>query len=100
MSVVVYRNAINVSAEKKLRDKLAAAMREKMTQVTANTRDKSLQAERKRKAAMFVNMLKSKHKGTISSTPIGMAAILITCTCVQYCRVWRKGLGLLPVNYR
>lgn len=46
--------------EQKLRDKLAAAMREKMTQVTSNTREKSLQAERKRRAAMFVNMLKNK----------------------------------------
>lgn len=51
------------SAEQKLRDKLAAAAREKMTQVTQNTKDKSLQAERKRKAAMFVSMLKGKQKG-------------------------------------
>lgn len=53
-----------VSAEQKLRDKLAAAAREKMTQVTQNTKDKSLQAERKRKAAMFVTMLKSKQKSS------------------------------------
>lgn len=60
-------------AEQKLRDKLAAAMREKMTQVTSNTREKSLQAERKRKAAMFVNMLKSKKPSTGDhDTPIGI----------------------------
>lgn len=56
-------NMLCFLAEQKLRDKLAAAAREKMTQVTQNTKDKSLQAERKRKAAMFVNMLKKKSTG-------------------------------------
>ncbi|XP_067933519.1 splicing factor, suppressor of white-apricot homolog isoform X2 [Watersipora subatra] len=55
-------------AEQKLRDKLAAAAREKMTQVTQNTKEKSLQAERKKKAAMFVNMLRSKQK-SVSELP-------------------------------
>ena len=58
-----------ILAEQKLRDKLAAAAREKMTQVTQNTKEKSLQAERKRKAAMFVNMLKTKQKPGAELTP-------------------------------
>jgi len=56
-------------AEQKLRDKLAAAARDKMSQVTQHTKEKELQAERKKRAAMFINMLKSKNKS--SSAPIG-----------------------------
>lgn len=57
------------TAEQKLRDKLAAAARDKMSQVTQHTKEKELQAERKKRAAMFINMLKSKNKS--SSAPIG-----------------------------
>ena len=52
-----------------MRDKLAAAAREKMTQVTQHTKEKELQAERKKRAATFVNMLKSK--GKPSPAPLG-----------------------------
>lgn len=52
-----------------MRDKLAAAAREKMTQVTLHTKDKDLQAARKLKAAMFISMLKSKDKS--KQTTIG-----------------------------
>lgn len=58
---------LHFSAEQKLKDKLAAAMREKMTQVTANTREKTLQAERKKKASMFVSMLKAKKREAAAS---------------------------------
>lgn len=57
-------------AEQKLRDKLAAASREKLTQVTSNTKEKALQAERKKKAAMFVELLKAK-KSQDHPVPIG-----------------------------
>ena len=42
-----------------------------MTQVTQNTKEKSLQAERKRKAAMFVTMLKTKQKPGADAPIIG-----------------------------
>ena len=42
-------------AEEKLRDRLAAAARDKLVQTS---KEKQLQAERKRKAAMFITMLK------------------------------------------
>ena len=38
-----------------MRDRIAASAREKLSQVD---KEKQLQAERKRKAAMFINMLK------------------------------------------
>ncbi|XP_033747378.1 splicing factor, suppressor of white-apricot homolog isoform X2 [Pecten maximus] len=43
-------------AEERLKDKMAAAAREKLVQAN---KEKQMQAERKRKAAMFINMLKS-----------------------------------------
>ena len=43
-------------AEEKLKDKLAAAARGKLTQAN---KEKQIQMERKRKAAMFLSMLKS-----------------------------------------
>ena len=45
-----------VLAEEKLKDRLAAVAREKLTQAN---KEKQMQAERKRKAAMFINQLKS-----------------------------------------
>ncbi|XP_029652984.1 splicing factor, suppressor of white-apricot homolog isoform X1 [Octopus sinensis] len=46
-------------AEEKLKDRLALAAREKLSQAT---KEKQLQAERKRKAALFINMLKSSNQ--------------------------------------
>ncbi|XP_074641505.1 splicing factor, suppressor of white-apricot homolog isoform X2 [Tubulanus polymorphus] len=45
-------------AEEKLKDKLALAAREKLVQAT---KEKQLQVERKRKAALFINMLKTSN---------------------------------------
>ena len=41
-----------------MRDRIAASAREKLSQVD---KEKQLQAERKRKAAMFINLLKSNN---------------------------------------
>ncbi|KAK3596315.1 hypothetical protein CHS0354_014800 [Potamilus streckersoni] len=46
-------------AEQRLKDRLAAAAREKLSQAD---KEKQLQAERKKKAAMFINMLKSTNQ--------------------------------------
>ncbi|KAL3856461.1 hypothetical protein ACJMK2_011217 [Sinanodonta woodiana] len=46
-------------AEQRLKDRLAAAAREKLSQTD---KEKQLQAERKKKAAMFINMLKSTNQ--------------------------------------
>ena len=46
---------LSVAAEQRMRDRIAASAREKLSQVD---KEKQLQAERKRKAAMFINMLK------------------------------------------
>ena len=45
-------------AEQRMRDRIAASAREKLSQVD---KEKQLQAERKRKAAMFINLLKSNN---------------------------------------
>lgn len=75
-------------AEQRLRDKLAAAAREKMSQVTQNTKEKSLQAERKRKAAMFVNMLKTKQK----DPPVPMIGESSKHAVLDLLLFWRVGV--------
>lgn len=46
------------TAEHKLADKLASAAREKLAR---ESRERQLQAQRKRKAALFINMLKDSN---------------------------------------
>lgn len=46
-------------AKQKLEDRLAAAAREKLAQAAKESKEKQLQAERKRKAALFLQTLKS-----------------------------------------
>lgn len=49
------------SAEQRLKDRLAASAREKLSQVD---KEKQIKAERKKKAAMFINLLKSQNEPT------------------------------------
>lgn len=48
----------NFPAEQRLKDRLAASAREKLSQVD---KEKQIKAERKKKAALFINLLKSKN---------------------------------------
>ena len=56
-----------------MRDRIAASAREKLSQVD---KEKQIQAERKRRAAMFINMLKSNDTdsatGVTNDVSIGM----------------------------
>ena len=79
-----------------MRDKLAAAAREKMTQVTQHTKEKELQAERKKRAAMFVNMLKSK--GKPSSAPLGNIHVLC-CHRNHKMSIVKHVFDLLPSGF-
>lgn len=51
--------SIVLSAKQKLEDRLAAAAREKLAQAAKESKEKQLQAERKRKAALFLQTLKN-----------------------------------------
>lgn len=51
------------SAKQKLEDRLAAAAREKLAQASKESKEKQLQAERKRKAALFLQTLRSPFAG-------------------------------------
>lgn len=51
------------SAKQKLEDRLAAAAREKLAQASKESKEKQLQAERKRKAALFLQTLRSPFPG-------------------------------------
>ena len=44
-----------LTAEERLKDKIAVAARDKLA---ASTKEKQLQAERKKKAALFINLLR------------------------------------------
>lgn len=50
-------------AKQKLEDRLAAAAREKLAQASKESKEKQLQAERKRKAALFLQTLRSPFTG-------------------------------------
>ncbi|XP_041825703.1 splicing factor, suppressor of white-apricot homolog isoform X2 [Melanotaenia boesemani] len=50
-------------AKQKLEDRLAAAAREKLAQASKESKEKQLQAERKRKAALFLQTLRSPVAG-------------------------------------
>lgn len=50
-------------AKQKLEDRLAAAAREKLAQASKESKEKQLQAERKRKAALFLQTLRSPYAG-------------------------------------
>lgn len=50
-------------AKQKLEDRLAAAAREKLAQASKESKEKQLQAERKRKAALFLQTLRNPLTG-------------------------------------
>lgn len=52
-----------LTAKQKLEDRLAVAAREKLAQASKESKEKQLQAERKRKAALFLQTLRSPHTG-------------------------------------
>ncbi|XP_069353110.1 splicing factor, suppressor of white-apricot homolog isoform X5 [Eulemur rufifrons] len=56
-------------AKQKLEDRLAAAAREKLAQASKESKEKQLQAERKRKAALFLQTLKNP----LSEAEVGKA---------------------------
>ncbi|XP_045390286.1 splicing factor, suppressor of white-apricot homolog isoform X4 [Lemur catta] len=58
-----------VKAKQKLEDRLAAAAREKLAQASKESKEKQLQAERKRKAALFLQTLKTP----LSEAEVGKA---------------------------
>lgn len=57
-------------AKQKLEDRLAAAAREKLAQASKESKEKQLQAERKRKAALFLQTLRSPIAGEPESKRI------------------------------
>lgn len=52
-----------ILAKQKLEDRLAAAAREKLAQASKESKEKQLQAERKRKAALFLQTLRNPLTG-------------------------------------
>jgi len=52
-----------LTAKQKLEDRLAAAAREKLAQASKESKEKQLQAERKRKAALFLQTLRAPGAG-------------------------------------
>lgn len=48
----------SLPAKQKLEDRLAAAAREKLAQASKESKERQLQAERKRKAALFLQTLR------------------------------------------
>ena len=77
----------HLTAEERLKDKLATAARDKLA---ASSKEKQLQAERKKKAALFINLLRIVKESPMSSDKSkedADAGVYILClhVCV---RVW------------
>ena len=72
-----------------MRDRIAASAREKLSQVD---KEKQLQAERKRKAAMFINLLKSNNTeaGATEANEVAMGR----WTYVKICKYSKTCLKL------
>lgn len=68
-------------AKQKLEDRLAAAAREKLAQASKESKEKQLQAERKRKAALFLQTLRSP----LAGEPDAKRAELESCTQFEVC---------------
>ncbi|XP_061590322.1 splicing factor, suppressor of white-apricot homolog isoform X2 [Cololabis saira] len=66
-------------AKQKLEDRLAAAAREKLAQASKESKEKQLQAERKRKAALFLQTL----RGPVPGEPEAKRAELHSCTQLE-----------------
>ncbi|KAJ3605227.1 hypothetical protein NHX12_027277 [Muraenolepis orangiensis] len=79
-------------AKQKLEDRLAAAAREKLAQASKESKEKQLQAERKRKAALFLQTL----RGPVSGEPEAKRAELDPVTPHQVKPAVQEGLNLLP----
>ena len=81
-----------------MRDRIAASAREKLSQVD---KEKQLQAERKRKAAMFINLLKSNNTeaGAAEANDVAMGRWTYFRIC-KYSKTspWVGGLILKFVN--
>lgn len=67
------------SAKQKLEDRLAAAAREKLAQASKESKEKQLQAERKRKAALFLQTL----RGPVPGEPEAKRVELDSCTQLE-----------------
>ncbi|XP_023052547.1 splicing factor, suppressor of white-apricot homolog isoform X3 [Piliocolobus tephrosceles] len=94
-----------VKAKQKLEDRLAAAAREKLAQASKESKEKQLQAERKRKAALFLQTLKNPlpeaEAGKIEENPfsvehgISNTVLLLLAPAVHSLGA---GKGVLPVE--
>ncbi|XP_023052545.1 splicing factor, suppressor of white-apricot homolog isoform X1 [Piliocolobus tephrosceles] len=92
-------------AKQKLEDRLAAAAREKLAQASKESKEKQLQAERKRKAALFLQTLKNPlpeaEAGKIEENPfsvehgISNTVLLLLAPAVHSLGA---GKGVLPVE--
>lgn len=76
-------------AKQKLEDRLAAAAREKLAQASKESKEKQLQAERKRKAALFLQTLKNP----LPETEVGK--LEESAFSVEVCRSPESALGFV-----
>lgn len=63
------------TAKQKLEDRLAAAAREKLAQASKESKERQLQAERKRKAALFLQTLRGPEAKRPEETPPEVCAV-------------------------
>ncbi|XP_074258111.1 splicing factor, suppressor of white-apricot homolog isoform X2 [Saimiri boliviensis] len=88
-----------VKAKQKLEDRLAAAAREKLAQASKESKEKQLQAERKRKAALFLQTLKNPLPET-EAGKIEESALSIEESSTTPCPLLTGGRPLPPLEVK
>uniref|UniRef100_A0A2K6TI31 Splicing factor, suppressor of white-apricot homolog n=1 Tax=Saimiri boliviensis boliviensis TaxID=39432 RepID=A0A2K6TI31_SAIBB len=86
-------------AKQKLEDRLAAAAREKLAQASKESKEKQLQAERKRKAALFLQTLKNPLPET-EAGKIEESALSIEESSTTPCPLLTGGRPLPPLEVK
>lgn len=76
----------SLPAKQKLEDRLAAAAREKLAQASKESKERQLQAERKRKAALFLQTLRGPEAEVkrTEETTAAPEVCLSVCVCAFF----------------
>ncbi len=84
MSVCLTFLPFSLSAKQKLEDRLSAAAREKLAQASKESKERQLQAERKRKAALFLQTLRGPEAEVKRTKETAAAHEVCLCVCARF----------------
>lgn len=84
MYVCLTFRSFSLPAKQKLEDRLAAAAREKLAQASKESKERQVQAERKRKAALFLQTLRGPEAEVKRTEETAAAPEVCLCVCAHF----------------